>query len=132
MGKGSKERLLPISDDLLQIIENYVQQTRPKFLIYRKKILSSNFLFPIIYNAQPKAISRQYIWQFLRLLGKQFDFKLAPHKLRHSMATQLLQNGVDLRSLQVLLGHEHLTTTQIYTHVDKTQLRVVYDKKHER
>jgi len=131
-GKGSKERLVPITQGLIDIIAIYISEVRTKFLVVKKRAVESDFLFPTICKMHVQHISRQYVWSFLKKLGTQFDLKLAPHKLRHSMATHLLYNGADLRSLQVLLGHENLTTTQIYTHIDKHQLRKVYDKKHQR
>lgn len=131
-GKGAKERLVPLMFNLVQMIDDYIAHTRPFFLRYKKSMLNSDYLFPIIYKRKDHHISRQTVWSFLSKLGKVFDLKLAPHKLRHSMATHLLYNGADLRSLQVILGHEHLTTTQIYTHVDKKQLRETYNKKHLR
>ncbi|HBR70372.1 TPA: hypothetical protein DIC20_04405 [Candidatus Dependentiae bacterium] len=131
-GKGAKERLVPITFNLMHIIDDYLENTRPLFLHFKKGVLDSEFLFPVIFKSKVQHVNRQTVWAFLSRLGKMFDLKLAPHKLRHSMATHLLYNGADLRSLQVILGHEHLTTTQIYTHVDKKQLRETYNKKHLR
>lgn len=131
-GKGAKERLIPLTPELTELVKQFIHTVRSRFLYYKKKSVLSDILFPTIYHGKAQPISRQYVWIFLKKLGQKYDLNLAPHKLRHSMATHLLYNGVDLRSLQVLLGHEHLTTTQIYTHVDKRQLRAVYDKKHGR
>jgi len=131
-GKGAKERLIPLTPELVEILNQFINTVRCHFLNYKKKLVVSDYLFPTVYQGKAQPISRQYVWNFLKQLGRQFDINLAPHKLRHSMATHLLHNGADLRSLQVLLGHEHLTTTQIYTHVDKRQLREVYNKSHSR
>jgi len=79
-------------------------------------------------------MSRQYFWQTLKkiLMLAGLTRNVTPHSLRHSLATHLLKNGADIRSLQMLLGHENLSTVQIYTHLGSTQLREVYDKKHPR
>jgi len=133
-GKGAKERLIPITSELMGIINEYILNVREEFLCSKtnKRCFESDYLFPILSHSHTCHVTRQTVWVFLKKLGSWCGFKVAPHKLRHSMATHLLHEGVDLRSLQTLLGHENLTTTQIYTHVDKTQLRDVYDKKHFR
>ncbi len=132
-GKGGKQRLIPIPKRVVTIIRDYVDSN------YRTKIMTrkgnqSNYLFPIKYGTTIKPISRQAFWSLLKELWKKTGSKkkISPHKLRHSFATHMLKNGADLRSLQLLLGHENLSTVQIYTHVEMSYIRKVYDKKHPR
>ncbi len=121
VGKGGKERVVPILPMLLSLIKEH-----------RAGSTQSDFLFSGRTHAQP--ISRQTIWRLVKrlALAAGTPIELSPHTFRHSLATHSLQNGWDLRSLQLLLGHERLTTVQIYTHVDTTQLRTTYQKKHPR
>ena len=129
-GKGAKERLVPITLEVTILLENYITVVRPQLI--KPSSFSAEYLFPVVHKKAIKHLTRQHVWQVVKKLSKQCGVNLSPHKLRHSMATHLLQEGADLRSIQVILGHEHLTTTQIYTHVDKHQLREIYDKKHTR
>src|SRR5205085_5926059 len=94
----------------------------------------SEFLFSTVYAGKTKPISRQACWIILKKICAfaGINRSISPHQLRHSLATHLLKRGADLRSLQLWLGHENLTTVQIYTHVDTNFLRSVYDKKHPR
>jgi len=93
-----------------------------------------NYLFGAHYNGTIKALSRQSFWMILKkILTKAGITKnISPHSLRHSLATHLLKNGADIRSLQLLLGHENISTVQVYTHLEKSQVRKVYDEKHPR
>jgi site-specific recombinase XerD len=91
-----------------------------------------DFLFFTPKNFTIVPLSRQQIWTIVQSSGKRLGLTLYPHLLRHSFATHFLACGADLRSLQTILGHRNLTTTQIYTHVDKHQLRMVYDHVHPR
>ena len=120
-GKGSKERLIPLPTELIVLLDHYVTIVRPHLALK----MSHNS--PLLFFA-----SRQYVWYTIKKLGATCSLNLYPHLLRHSFATHFLANGADLRSLQTILGHRNLTTTQIYTHVDKHQLRLVYDKVHLR
>jgi integrase/recombinase XerD len=129
-GKGSKERLVPITDVMTSLLEHYMNDIRPHLI--QKVQRDAEYLFPVCYRKVVKPLTRQYVWRVVKQASKKIGINLSPHKLRHSMATHLLHEGVDLRSLQIILGHEHLTTTQIYTQVDKHQLRDIYDKKHTR
>lgn len=133
-GKGSKERLVPVPEHVIKIIEEYIATTYPKLLIKNNHKIDTPFLFPTYYDGQLKAMTRQSFWIYLKRIaieaGITQDF--SPHTLRHSLATHLLKNGLHLRSLQTLLGHEQLSTVQIYTHVDTSHLRKIYDKKHPR
>lgn len=133
-GKGSKERLVPVPDGVIATVQNYLNVTYPQLLIKNKQKLSTPYLFPTYYDNNLKPMSRQSFWIYLKKLATVAAVKknFSPHTLRHSLATHLLKNGVNLRSLQMLLGHEQLSTVQVYTHVDTTHLRRIYDKKHPR
>lgn len=122
-GKGGKERMVPVPQDMIELLHNYMQTIR-----------GSDYLFAVRYGGKIKPISRQACWHVLNGLWKKTGISrtISPHMLRHSLATHMLKNGADLRSLQLLLGHENISTVQIYTHVETTHLRTVYDIKHPR
>ncbi len=135
VGKGSKERMIPLPKNLLELLRFYLDHVYPKLhpnldAAQKKK----QFLFAAHYNNMIKPLSRQSFWLHLKKLLQQSGIikNVSPHSLRHSLATHLLQKGADLRSLQMLLGHQNLSTVQVYTHLGNTQLRKVYDKKHPR
>lgn len=125
-GKGSKERIVPMGRKAVQAVKNYLQNVRP---IFDKEGSPVLFL-----TRRSKAFTRQGVWKILRTYGQKAGLseKLHPHILRHSFATHLLEHGADLRSVQMLLGHSQITTTQIYTHVSRERLKQVYDKFHPR
>ncbi len=129
-GKGGKGRMIPIPQPMMSMLAEYIQTVHRIFARKRK----TDYLFPIYYAGRVKPISRQAFWIILKQLCKKTGIKrsISPHQLRHSLATHMLKNGADLRSLQLLLGHENLSTVQIYTHVETSHLRKVYDKKHPR
>jgi integrase/recombinase XerD len=119
-GKRSKERIVPIGSYAREVIKMYLDQIKPK----------GYFLFP---NRLGKPVTRQAIWKLIRKYGVLLEQgKLYPHMLRHTFATHLLEGGADLRSVQVLLGHEDISTTQIYTHVDRKRLKELHKKFHPR
>jgi integrase/recombinase XerD len=131
-GKGGKQRMIPLPQSVMALLNNYLQnQTGMSSSDVLKK---SCYLFPILYGKKVKPISRQSCWAILKKICEQAGIKrvISPHQLRHSFATHMLEKGVDLRSLQVLLGHEEITTVEVYTHVETSQLRKIYDKKHPR
>lgn len=127
-GKGNKQRLIPVSKYTIKIIRIYKDQVRVHQHIERK---FSDHLF---INNRGKKLTRVMIFTLIRkyaaLAGIQKD--ISPHTFRHSFATHLLENGADLRSIQLMLGHESITTTEIYTHTDKTHLRKNIEQFHPR
>ena len=126
-GKGSKERPVPVGRTAIAWLSRYLQTSRPALLAGR----SCDLLF-IRRGAQ--GITRQGFWKIVKRHGKTAGIKrvLSPHVLRHSFATHLLEHGADLRSVQLMLGHSDISTTQIYTHVSKQRLARVYREMHPR
>lgn len=122
MGKGSKERIVPFGDYAKDALSCYLNDYR--YLINKK---NSTYVF---LNNLGGRLSRQYIFKIIKLecIKKGIKKNVSPHTLRHTYATHLLKNGADLRIIQELLGHENLTTTQIYTHLDNEKLKNDYDE----
>lgn len=133
-GKGGKDRMVPLPQHMLALLSDYLESTYPQLLIKKDSTYTSDYLFPTFYGGKIKSMSRQLFWMYLKDLAIQAGIQkeLSPHQLRHSLATHLLKKGANLRSLQILLGHEQLGTVQIYTHVETEHLRKIYDKKHPR
>jgi len=133
-GKGGKGRMIPVPQAMLAMLKEYLDTVHRNFTTKKTKRRATDYLFPISYGGRIKPITRQAFWGILKSLWKKTGSakKISPHKLRHSLATHMLKNGADLRSLQLLLGHENLSTVQIYTHLETSYLRSVYDKKHPR
>ncbi len=132
-GKGGKQRMIPIPQPMLVMIREYIQ-TVQHGIYMRRTTKESDYLFPVYYGKKIKSITRQACWGIIQKICKNAGIEraISPHQLRHSLATHMLQKGADLRSLQMILGHENISTVQVYTHVDTTHLREVYDKKHPR
>jgi integrase/recombinase XerD len=130
-GKGSKERLVPIGGAAGRALEKYLSQARG--LLHPKKILAPADGSAVFLNVKGRRITRQGIFDIVVKYGNNVGISgLHPHSLRHSYATHLLEGGADLRSIQQLLGHADIATTQIYTHVDRTHLREEYLSTHPR
>ncbi len=125
MGKGSKERVVPMNHRASERIKKYMRELRPGLLNGRP----SPYLF---ITGRGKPMTRQRFWQALKNFGGSADLKLTPHMLRHSFATHLLDGGADLRSVQKMLGHSDITTTQIYTKVSSDRIKKVYQEHHPR
>ena len=127
VGKGSKTRLVPVGRTALEAIDAYTTRFRQQIL----KKATSEFLFV---TSRGSSMSRQAFWKLLRRYGliAGIPKTISPHMLRHSFATHLLERGADLRSLQVMLGHADISTTQIYTHVLRSRMRAIYDTYHPR
>lgn len=127
IGKGDKERYVPLSNRALNEINNYLQNARPR-LLKKDKFIDALFL-----NYRGDRLTRKGIWKNLKkaaLIAGLIPEKLTVHALRHSFATHLIQNGADLRSVQTLLGHKSILTTEIYTHLDVKHLEEAYSRYH--
>ena len=128
IGKGQKERLVPMGDQLISLLENYLVSSRKNFL--KKK--NSDFLF---LSSRGQKMTRQSFWHRIKYYCINCGFepeKISPHVLRHAFATHLLNNGADLRVVQLLLGHSDLNTTQIYTEVARQRLKRLHTEHHPR
>ncbi len=133
-GKGGKGRMIPMPSPMLAMLKKYLDTVHRNFVAKKAKKRATDYLFPICYGGKIKPITRQAFWGILKNLWKKTGIakSVSPHKLRHSLATHMLKNGADLRSLQLILGHESISTVQIYTHLETSYSRSVYDKKHPR
>jgi len=128
IGKGNKQRLVPFGEPAGAALDLYLAAGRPKLLKGR----ASKFLFVTASHA--KAMTRQTFWALLGKHGRNAGIfrRLTPHVVRHSFATHLVEGGADLRSVQIMLGHADISTTQVYTHVARRRLRDVIDRHHPR
>ena len=127
LGKGSKERLVPMGEKAIQAVREYLSNGR--FQILKEANLPYLFL-----NFRGLALTRQGFWKIIKKYGKKANIQkeITPHSIRHSFASHLLEAGADLRAVQVMLGHEDISTTQIYTHVTRNRLKELHAKCHPR
>ena len=132
-GKGDKERIVPVGEPALAVLGEYINRSRQMILAQNKKPRAEDWN-TLFLNSRGRPLSRQGIWQILKKWAKKqgLDNNIYPHILRHSFATHLLENGADLRSVQEMLGHADISTTQIYTHLSKKRLLEVFRKAHPR
>jgi len=126
-GKGGKQRLIPFGEQAAELLSLYISNSRLHFI----KGPPSPYLF---ISNRGKPLSRKTFWKMIKTyrLKSSIEKNFSPHTLRHSFATHLLERGADLRSVQMLLGHSDISTTQIYTHINQTRMKSVYDKYHPR
>ncbi len=125
-GKGHKERIIPIHERAARAVDEYLKKVRPRLVRGRNE--------PALFlNARGERLTRQGLWQILKDYAKAVELKgITPHTLRHSFATHMLSGGADLRSVQELLGHANISTTQVYTHLTTDHIRRAYEKSHPR
>jgi integrase/recombinase XerD len=123
LGKGAKQRLVPMGEGARQLLQQYVEEARPRLLKKR----ASRYVFV---SRRGGPLTRQAFWKLLQRRARRAGITqvISPHMLRHSFATHLLEGGADLRSVQVMLGHANIATTQIYTHIERGRLKRVHDK----
>ncbi len=128
LGKGSKERIVPIGNSAIEWLEKYLTKSRP---LLEKKTKSKNYIF---LNTRGSRLSRMGIWKIVEKYSTEagIEKEVHPHTFRHSFATHLLEGGADLRSVQEMLGHSDISTTQIYTHIDREYIKQVHKDFHPR
>jgi integrase/recombinase XerD len=124
-GKGDKERIVPIGDAAQEVVQRYLHDARP--------VLTAGKSSPTLFIARgARPITRQRVWQLVNAASAQTPRHASPHMLRHSCATHMVENGADLRTVQTILGHADISTTQVYTHLALDRLNRVYKKHHPR
>jgi len=126
-GKGHKERMIPIYEGIAMLLDKYVNEVR-------RKLVHDTEEQALFLNMRGERLTRQGFWQILKGYAEKagLDKAVTPHTLRHSFATHMLNGGADLRSVQELLGHANITTTQVYTHLTSEHIRRAYEQSHPR
>jgi integrase/recombinase XerD len=127
VGKGNRERLIPLGEEAVRWLKAFILGARSDILLDR----TTDFLFP---TRRGDRMTRQAFWHIIKRYARKsgVDRELSPHTLRHAFATHLLNHGADLRVVQMLLGHSDLSTTQIYTHVARERLKELHSEHHPR
>jgi integrase/recombinase XerD len=134
-GKGGKDRMVPLPKNIIELLRYYLTHVHPKMVRPNiEEAQQPRYMFATCHRGHIKPLSRQSLWIALKKVVRQAAIvkNISPHSLRHSLATHLLSKGADLRSLQLLLGHQNLSAVQIYTHLGDATLRKIYDAKHPR
>lgn len=126
-GKGNKERIVPVGEMAYEALVNYIEQARPS-------LVGQRWVSTLFVSRLGRPMTRQTLWHRIKRLAEEAGIRqnLSPHGLRHAFATHLINHGADLRTVQLLLGHADLSTTQIYTHVAKARLKQVHQRHHPR
>ncbi|MGA6984124.1 MAG: tyrosine-type recombinase/integrase, partial [Candidatus Sulfotelmatobacter sp.] len=130
-GKGDKERVVPLGKAAQSALAQYLSQSRSE-LAAGKRTAAKNNSHVLFIARGGRKLSRQRIWQMVRAASVASGRAASPHMLRHSCATHMVENGADLRTVQTILGHADISTTQVYTHLALDRLRTVYQKHHPR
>jgi len=127
-GSGNKERIIPVGRAALEAVKHYLDNGRPRFVSTKHRETA------LFLNHHGQRLTRQGFWKILKKLANEagINKELTPHTLRHSFAAHLIENGADLKSVQEMLGHADISTTQIYTNLSKTRIKDVYSKFHPR
>lgn len=127
-GKGNKQRFVPISEETISLVQYYISDERPRFKA------KPEFQDQLFLNRRGRQLTRAMIFTILKQLAVKINLQknISPHTLRHSFATHLLENGADLRAIQLMLGHESITTTEVYLHLDRSYLKNVLSEFHPR
>ncbi len=128
IGKGDKERLVPVNEEAIRLLRRYLKESRPVILGSNR---TSDYVF---ISKKGPALNRKSVWRLLKGYVERVDIgkNITPHTLRHSFATHLIENGADLRSVQELLGHMDISTTQVYTHVARRKMKEIHKRYHPR
>jgi integrase/recombinase XerD len=136
-GKGDKERVVPLGRSAQEALTQYLTESRPALAAGKRSgasgIVASVTNSPLLFIARGgRKLTRQRVWQMVRAASAVSGRAASPHMLRHSCATHMVENGADLRTVQTILGHSDISTTQVYTHLALDRLRTVYQKHHPR
>jgi integrase/recombinase XerD len=132
-GKGDKERVVPLGKSAQDALTEYLSRSRPVLAAGKRGIATSTRNSPLLFLARgAHRLTRQRVWQMVRTASAASGRNASPHMLRHSCATHMVENGADLRTVQTILGHADISTTQVYTHLALDRLRTVYQKHHPR